>query len=164
MLKPDHVSSWGDAARADGPRHDCGASSRNSLDRVRRRAQPPTNPLLDWLEERSLRPTLRPIDEIIARASAFVCELGELLPFASGTDALAFALLDEFARDRLLHPAEVAMLMVDPVSLARGAIRQLVQEHDDLVTEIARLDRTMTIRKRGGEDPTARRDRGQVRR
>ncbi len=123
-----------------------------------------SNPLLDWFEERSLRPTRRPLEDIIARASALVCELGEILPFASGSDALAFALLDEFARDRLLHPAEVAMLIVNPVQQARGAIRELLQEHDDLVTEIARLDRAMTIRRRGGTDPTARRDRGQVRR
>jgi len=122
------------------------------------------NPLLDWFEELSLRVTRRPLEEIIARASALVCELGDLLPFASGDDALAFALLDEFARDRLLHPAEVAMLMVNPVQQARAAIRELVEEHDDLVAEIARLDRAMSIRRRGGADPTARRDRGQVRR
>jgi hypothetical protein len=164
MLKSDHASSSGDTAPADGS---LAAHATPRLDphhRSRPGGGSTTNPLLDWLEERSLRPTLRPIDEIIARASALVCELGELLPFASGTDALAFAILDEFARDRLLHPAEVAMLMVDPVNLARGAIRELVQEHDELVVEIARLDRTMGIRKRGGADPTARRDRGQVRR
>jgi len=50
------------------------------------------------------------------------------------------------------------------VQQARAAIRELVEEHDDLVAEIARLDRAMSIRRRGGADPTARRDRGQVRR
>lgn len=124
-----------------------------------------SNMILDWFEAEALRPTTDMVAALCAKASALTCELGELVRFESGREALAFALLDDFARARGLNIGELSMLVVEPIDAAKRAVRALMRDHDDLVIELARINRAIDIRKRGEEgDLTRRRDRGQVRR
>ncbi|CAN5710330.1 hypothetical protein BH11PLA1_BH11PLA1_09490 [soil metagenome] len=123
------------------------------------------NILLDWFDAEALRSSGDALETLCKRSTALICELGELATFATGNDALAFAMLDEFARSRGLHIAELSLLLVEPIQTARKAVTVLMEEHDDAVVEIARLNRAIDIRQRAASgDLASRRDRGQVHR
>lgn len=123
-----------------------------------------SDPLLRWLLLESGTSPLTAVNRLCECASVIVCDFGDLISFATGRDALAYALLDEYARARGLRTAELIALLVEPAASARAAIQTLMLHYDDAVIAVARLNRSLDVRRRGEGNAARRRDRGQVRR